>query len=239
MITCGTCSVLVSMWACPPTVRGAINSSCASSMKGSIRQSGRQGGRHSSARESQAKSDLISRLCIMTLARVVRTRPQRELTPDPDPVQGCQRCASTRVPGRRSRTLPAIIPQNYHSLTHQRCNTLHNEYPEVPVKFLEQTLRSEGGSLFKAFLLIDAAERSYSSADRLTRPYRRVRRRDPKPLDHLLQASEGEVRDAMDRIQKELSAAKKSVKKAASKFFKHTSCYSPSLLPHHSASRNL
>ncbi|KAF4306249.1 Zinc finger C6HC-type protein [Botryosphaeria dothidea] len=84
---------------------------------------------------------------------------------------------------------------------------LQNEYPEIPVKFIDQTLR-EKASLFKAFLALEEAERTSSAMDASRRPYRKVRRRDPKPLPIIHEDTHSE---AMESVQKELSAAQKKV----------------------------
>lgn len=84
---------------------------------------------------------------------------------------------------------------------------MQNEYPEIPVKFIDQTLR-EKASLFRAFLALEEAERTSSAMDASRRPYRKVRRRDPKPLPIIHEDTHSE---AMESVQKELSAAQKKV----------------------------
>ncbi|KAL1626786.1 hypothetical protein SLS56_006688 [Neofusicoccum ribis] len=95
-------------------------------------------------------------------------------------------------------------------------NVLQNEYPEVPVKFIEQTLRCEH-SFFKAFIHIEAAERTYSDTDRSRRPYKRVRRRDPKAIGSSPPGLEGAMTQAIQKVLRELTAAKKKVRDETTK----------------------
>ncbi|EKG19512.1 Zinc finger C6HC-type protein [Macrophomina phaseolina MS6] len=88
---------------------------------------------------------------------------------------------------------------------------LQNEYPEIPVKFIDQTLR-EQRSFYNAFLLLEATERTYYATDIVRRLYKKVRSRDPKSLDnHYALAHEGAHVEAMEKVRREVAAAKKKV----------------------------
>ena len=127
------------------------------------------------------------------------------------------------MPGFVATCAPALVLRssqicNYPLISHS-LNTLQNHYREIPVTFIQQTLK-EQGSFYKAYLRLEEADRTYSATLPSTRPYRRVRIREIKPLNPA-PSQKYHVDEAMEHVLRETRAAKKKVEKQAGKHFVH------------------
>ncbi|OJD38700.1 ring finger protein [Diplodia corticola] len=90
-------------------------------------------------------------------------------------------------------------------------NALQNQYREIPVAFIQHVLKQQG-TFYKAFLCLEEADRTYSATATSGRPFRKVRIREPKPLN-----TDPIVDQAMETVLQELRAAKKKLDQDAAK----------------------